>query len=417
MYNHLSDGNRRDSLEQDLAERLTRESPRTSSDELQLAALLGKTLLEKNAELEKKLRKLQDFAEEAASEKKVLSRQLAEVKDSLQFSNRTCEQLESRAEEVEKTNTALTKLYESQATQLEQKTTRLQDQEEKLESLQKECQQMKEEHSELGVNPCHSCSNGSKLMRKKATSGGRETPEDFIDHPPIEDSNDEDVKKTLKELREKLRTVSYQKQKYEKGLREVMIENQTLSRQLEKAEGDASELQARLRAFEDAMERQSLERSCSSPLVHSGHYQHLSVSSTPTYNSVFQYSGALPSSSGGEDTSTQPSLKTSRTTDSLLGTSLFSELDSQYSDLQEHYDELLKECTCSAGLAHRNRLKLSTECTSGADGLGSLVASSPRTGSLSGQPFKDLFEEVFATLKQSAAVADKLVQRKKPCAA
>lgn len=39
--------------------------------ELQLAALLGKTLLEKNAELEKKLRKLQDFAEEAASEKKV----------------------------------------------------------------------------------------------------------------------------------------------------------------------------------------------------------------------------------------------------------------------------------------------------------------------------------------------------------
>ena len=36
MYNHLSGGsstnNRRDSLEQDLAERLTRESPRTSSD-------------------------------------------------------------------------------------------------------------------------------------------------------------------------------------------------------------------------------------------------------------------------------------------------------------------------------------------------------------------------------------------------
>ena len=39
--------------------------------ELQLAALLGKTLLEKNAELEQKLRKLQDFAEESATEKEV----------------------------------------------------------------------------------------------------------------------------------------------------------------------------------------------------------------------------------------------------------------------------------------------------------------------------------------------------------
>ena len=33
MYNHLSgSNNRRDSLEQDLAERLSRETPRTSSD-------------------------------------------------------------------------------------------------------------------------------------------------------------------------------------------------------------------------------------------------------------------------------------------------------------------------------------------------------------------------------------------------
>ena len=39
--------------------------------ELQLAALLGKTLLEKNAELEKKLRRLQEFAEEALAKNEV----------------------------------------------------------------------------------------------------------------------------------------------------------------------------------------------------------------------------------------------------------------------------------------------------------------------------------------------------------
>lgn len=39
--------------------------------ELQLAALLGKTLLEKNGELELKLRKLQDFAEETLATNQV----------------------------------------------------------------------------------------------------------------------------------------------------------------------------------------------------------------------------------------------------------------------------------------------------------------------------------------------------------
>lgn len=44
--------------------------------ELQLAALLGKTLLEKNGELELKLRKLQDFAEETLSTPVLLTQPL-----------------------------------------------------------------------------------------------------------------------------------------------------------------------------------------------------------------------------------------------------------------------------------------------------------------------------------------------------
>lgn len=39
--------------------------------ELQLAAFLGKTLLEKNGELELKLRKLQEFAEETLATNQV----------------------------------------------------------------------------------------------------------------------------------------------------------------------------------------------------------------------------------------------------------------------------------------------------------------------------------------------------------
>ena len=45
----------------------------THTQELKLAALLGKTLLEKNTELEKKLRRLQEFAEETLAVKNVCS--------------------------------------------------------------------------------------------------------------------------------------------------------------------------------------------------------------------------------------------------------------------------------------------------------------------------------------------------------
>lgn len=252
----------------------------------------------------------------------------------------------------------------------------------------------------------HVQQTSSKLIRKEPSSSG-ELSEDMVDHPAASE-RERELLRTVEELTGKLRTASYQRQKYEKGLREVLAENQTLTRSLERVEADASELQVRLRAYEDAMEKQSLERSVGSPIPHSG--QHLSISSTPTYGHVFQYSGVQ--SPVGED-SNQPMLKSSKTTDSLLGTSLFSELDSQYSDLQERYDQLVQQCTCSAGLAHRSQMKLATAEGDG-DVLSPLVTQLPEASSApEGTPFKDLFEEVFATLKQTAAVADKLVQRKR----
>ena len=316
-----------------------------------------------------------------------LSRQLAESKDSLQFSNKSCEQLESRAEEMEKMNTSLRKMCLTQQTQLEQKTATLQDLEEKLDYVQKEYRQTKECYDSLEL--CRSCSRSTRR-------GGRSLSEDAVDHP-IPSQREVELLQTVDELTEELRTANYHKQKYEKGLQEVLTENQTLVRNLEKTEADMSELQARLRAYEEVIEKQTLERSCSSPM-----FQHLSVSSTPTCSTVFQYAGS-------EDTSNPSSLKHSRTTDSLLGTSLFSELDSQYSDLRQHYEQLVQQCTCSAGLVHRNQLKLAA-ADSSADSLVTLPGVSSAS---SGAPFKDLFEEVFSTLKQTAAVADKLMQRKK----
>jgi DNA repair exonuclease SbcCD ATPase subunit len=308
-------------------------------------------------------------------------------------------------EELEKTSSSLTKLCESQQVQLELKTATVQDLEEKLDSVQNEYGQMKERCESMELSHVQqTLSNRDKATRKKAASFNGELSQDTVDCLTMS-QREQDLVKAVEELTEKLRTANYQRGKYEKGLQEVVAENQTLSRSLERVEADAGELQARLRAYEDAMEKQSLERSYSSPMPHSG--QHLSVSSTPTSTVMFQYTSGLPSPSGEE--SNRPS---ARTADSLLGTSLFSELDSQYSDLQERYDQLVQQCTCSAGLAHRNQMKLSAADGSG-DVLHSLAPSDEASSVSPVAPFKDLFEEVFATLKQTAAVADKLAQRKK----
>ena len=289
--------------------------------------------------------------------------------------------------------------------QLDLKTATMQDLEEKLDSVQKEYRQLKEHCESLELSQAQqTLSTGDKAMRKKAVSFSGELSVDTVDCPTMS-QREQDLVKTVEELTDKLRTANYQRERYENGLQEVVAENQALSRSLERVEADTGELQARLRAYEDAMEKQSLEQAYSSPIPHSGQY--LSVSSTPTSNSTFQYTSGLPSPGGEENN--RPSI---RTADSLLGTSLFSELDSQYSDLQERYDQLVQQCTCSAGLAHRSQMKLSA-----ADGSGDVphsLATSAEASLVSPvAPFKDLFEEVFATLKQTAAVADKLAQRKR----
>lgn len=195
----------------------------------------------------------------------------------------------------------------------------------------------------------------------------------------------------------KLQNTSYQKQKLESELRQVLSENQALGRNLERAELEIAELQARLRVHEEASERQRFE--CYSPTP-----QKTPVS-TPGHTSSYQRLCISPSA----DESPSRFQRSPKANESGLGASLFSELDTQYTDLQLQYEDLLQQCTCSASLSHAN-----THCgmveTSEAEGVPALSKgnSSPLE-----TPFKVLFDEMFATLKQTAQVADRLIERKK----
>ena len=251
---------------------------------------------------------------------------------------------------------------------------------------------MHEDYSRLREQCAAESSTENPALRSKSNSLSE--PASFPPQPSAQEITE--LQDTVDGLTLKLQNAGYQKQKFESELRQVLSENQALGRNLERAELEIAELQARLRVYEEASERQRLE--CSpSP-------QKTPVS-TPGHASSYQRLCTSPSA----DESPLRLQKSPKANESGLGASLFSELDTQYTDLQWQYEDLLQQCTCSASLSHVSTHGGLAE-TSEADGLPALSKgnSSPLE-----TPFKVLFDEMFATLKQTAEVADRLIERKK----
>lgn len=182
-----------------------------------------------------------------------------------------------------------------------------------------------------------------------------------------------ETEEIIDELTERVRTLTYQKEKAEKKLEEALAENESLDKSLEKAEIEIDDLAKKLSLTEDPLIKQSLP-------------------STPKH--FHSTSTAQPSFSLSENHSPD-----------ACGISIFNELDSQFSLLQTSYDSLVEGCTCSASLHHRNRSNTEK------GGHGVAVEQRKRNVSAS-TPFKDLFDEIFANLKQSAKVADRLFENK-----
>lgn len=309
-----------------------------------------------------------------------------------------CEQLEQKIEELERTNEGLQKSCDSGKSLIEQKCTRIRELEEKLEALQEDYGNMKEhceslEHSQVKDVPSEEVVASPKTARSISFSGVLR-----YSSPPRAEI--QDLQDTIDDLMLKLQNANYQKQKLENDFKEVVADNQALGKSLEVAEAEVAELQARVKLFEEASEKPSLEGPVTSPRS-----QGL-TNSTPTCGSSF-----LCQSPGMESSPSHLPLrspKVSSAMEGLLGTSLFSELDSQYSMLQQQYEDLLHRCTCSASLAYKNKRHFSVEQDEAVDSqpLGETQSQ------MKDRPFKELFDEVFATLRQTAQVADRLIERK-----
>lgn len=287
----------------------------------------------------------------------------------MQFSNTSCEQLEQKIEELEHNNKRLQKLCSIQQSLLAQKNTALVD-------LQKDFTQLKCQHEQLLLvkAPIEETNISHEVEQMLQSKNMKSEVEN--EHLHTNDNSDiTNLQSSLAELAQNVQKVTLQKQKVESQLEEIMNEHQSLVKALERADDEIVDLQTKLRSYEENLS--SPKSSCP-------------FSDTPQFSPcdnpfALDKSCKSPKNSGSNQDA---------------GLSLFCELDVQYSTLQQRYYELVEQCTCSASLFHKKWLPSEKPSVN-------LQEHSMVTDT----PFKELFEEVFATLKQTTLVADKLIER------
>ncbi|KAL3876880.1 hypothetical protein ACJMK2_034662 [Sinanodonta woodiana] len=106
-------------------------------NDLQLAAELGKALLERNRELEAQLIHVQQINAEQKLEMEYLTRQLESVKDTMESKNRMYEEVDRNAQEVENINQKLVIDSKADKQRIEKLCSQVERLEEKCDELQK----------------------------------------------------------------------------------------------------------------------------------------------------------------------------------------------------------------------------------------------------------------------------------------
>lgn len=326
------------------------------------------------------------------------------MKDSLQFSNHLCEQLELKVEELESSNEQLTKLCWKRRALLEQKSCSLAGVEEDLASAMDERDHVRADLDQLRRDGGEEGGQGgSKRVHVAAT----------CDSDRMEKEEVVKLREEVEALSLKVRSSDFQKQRLEREAAKALRENANLSGNLEKAEAELAELQLR---FVELTEISACSQHGAPVTPHSAV---TSPSHTTPVSPHRRFAfprqsscSTLPGSTSALELGRSETVVTELPHHPLgneNGQSLFSELDTQYSGILQSYRELLRKCTCSASLGPH-------KAQQGADVIGppsnGLVAREKGEGHRVGGAFKELFEEMFATLKQTAAVADRLIEKR-----
>ncbi|XP_078611309.1 cerebellar degeneration-related protein 2-like [Branchiostoma floridae x Branchiostoma japonicum] len=428
-------------------------------NDLQLAAELGKTLLERNKELEGALRQAQQITEDQALEIEYLARQLEELRELSESRARLAEQLDGNCQELERTNQRAEREKEALQQRIDKLCEDIQSLEQRCEEQQANIDELKQQERLRRKRERRKQTNSTPSSLevgefRRANSLDNTYSSVFLANNPYESE--------IKALQDQVKTAQAQ-QNFEKRKRDelemevsVLIhENQTLEKRAQELEMDAlrtKELEDELREMQDMQgnvclrcmktlrnERRPRSKSGESlsSLSEFKHRIHQDIEEDSVELDTAGANGGvvngdLDSDDKGFSTaSSDLSLKHSESDDMMQhppksGVSLLTEIDAQYHAMKQKYETLLsKLLPTELQPDHeqspylRRRLKSeasAVERSKSRDQLHLLISKAVQTSqpvsrktsdenaaTESSPPpeYKSLFKEIFMTLRKS----------------
>lgn len=307
--------------------------------DLELAAEIGKNLLERNKELEVMLKSSHQYLEEQTVKNEFLSKQLETLRELHDSQVRTCEQMESTALDLQKNNKEL----QSETAVLRK---RYQSLVQTVDCLESKCDEYKTQLEELQIERMRLQREmaGSLSLKLTPKENGYELESDDESDDTEKDEKVLGFKKDIEILNDRIMKLKRQhsverrrREELEIELSDLIHENQQLDKEL-------------LDFAEQAKVWQQLENevSCLSLSIDnsSEHVRQISESTEDesfvlVENELDRQSSAMSDQSEVEILSPSHEVKSPLKQNS---TSFLSELGSQYHELVQKYDSLVKRC-------------------------------------------------------------------------
>ena len=336
-----------------------------------------------------------------------LSRQVREYRESLKFANKSCEHLELRLEESETEVKELKLKNVKREATIQLKIRIIDDLQSLLEKFESDNLQLQED-----LKYSQNCSTKTETSATSPSQLERSLSYDERGQPGR--SNTKELQEVIDDLNSKLSDVQYQKNRIKQNSEAITSENKKLREMLSKAESDVIELQAHVKFMEEVSNEKS-EPATPIPPQSPGRRSFLSSSSNPgnmcphcngslfdassyMYDDTCSFSLSIKAGDGGCDT-------------------IFTELQNELNTLQTRFDKVLQDCTCSASIPYKGiMLDTPPPCGEVSNKQNDKIVkeiSFETNDKFHKTSLKDLFEEVYASLKQSSSVADQLLVKRK----
>ncbi|KAM4698277.1 cerebellar degeneration-related protein 2 [Rhinophrynus dorsalis] len=405
--------------------------------DLQLAAELGKTLLDRNTELEESLQQMYSTNQEQIQEIEYLTKQVDLLRRMNEQHAKVYEQLDVTARELEEANQKL--VLESRSSQ--QKIISLT---ETIENLQGHIEDLQRQVEDLKT-PGRICRSRERFEQSRSTHSFSCLKELYdlrkyfvYDHVfaekitslhsqpnPVEEEN-ESLKRTLTILESQLSLERTRRENLEEEYSQVVKENSELEQILRDRDSDharAEELEAEVAEMRQICRTDSVFASSVEKLIPESIF--ISFKETSEKDSGQETTVQLPEVDKKPlKRSNSEMLLPSVAAETILngheetcirrtqavnqrGISLLNEVDSQYSALKVKYEELLQKCNLDEGCFIHKGVQASTSLSS----VNSQHDDSPpntvesvghKTDSPVTQPeYKVLFQEIFSCIKKT----------------